>query len=121
MINQNFAQKVVIASLMLFPAVAFGAITDIIGAEEFVFTTLFRLGMLFWVMILAFFAWGIIKFIYNADDSAEREKGRKYIVWALIAIVVLVSLWALVGMLLDSFGIGTLGSPGFVDKNGNPI
>jgi hypothetical protein len=73
---------------------------------------------LFWAVAIAFFIFGIVKFIKNASDETEREKGRKFIVEGLIALVVLVSLWGLVQFVNGTFDIEGGGKPSFIDKNG---
>ena len=57
--------------------------------------------------VLAFF-WGLIKFIFQAGD--EREKGKNIMIWGIIALFVIVSIWGIVAFLSNLFGIGTGGS-----------
>lgn len=50
-------------------------------------------------LAILLFLWGIFK-LYFLDPSEEnRKEGRKLIVWGLIAIVVMVSVWGLVKIL----------------------
>lgn len=49
---------------------------------------------------------GVIKFISNADDSGKREEGRDFILYGLIGLFVIVSVWGLVGVLQGTFGLG---------------
>jgi len=57
-------------------------------------------------LAFAFFLWGVFKhfFIHGTDDK-EREKGRQFILWGVLGIVVLLSVWGLVRMLLSTLGI----------------
>lgn len=60
------------------------------------------------LMILAtlIFLWGIIQYITAAGDE-EKIKGAKwYIIWGLIALFVMVSVWGLVQVLTNTFDIG---------------
>jgi len=80
------------------------------------------LARLFWLLAIMLFFWGVVKFIANAEDSTEREKGKQLMIWGVVAFVVLVSLWALVGLVLtDTFGIDGGGTLNFVDKDGNTL
>jgi len=61
------------------------------------------------------FIWGIFKLVFSNRDSKEREQARGYIVWGIIALFVMVSVWGLVNLLISFFGFSVMGSmtPGF--------
>lgn len=114
-----FNKIFVIILVTLFPIVTVAQVTDIFGAQNLIFNILTSLSTLFWAMAVAFFVWGIVKFIKNADDTAEHEKGKQFMVWGIIAFLVLVSLWGIVRFLLvDTIGISPTGTPDYLDKNG---
>jgi len=50
------------------------------------------------------FIWGAVKFM-GADESAEKEEGRQFMLWGIIALVIMFSVWGLVNMLGITFGI----------------
>ena len=54
------------------------------------------------------FIWGIIQYFINPDNEEQRKKGKSYMVWGLIALFVMISMWGLVGVLNETFGIQTL-------------
>ncbi|TSC71201.1 MAG: hypothetical protein G01um101449_56 [Parcubacteria group bacterium Gr01-1014_49] len=61
------------------------------------------------VIAIAFITllWGIYKFfILNADDEAERAKGKQFILWGIIGLAAIVSVWGLVWMAIYIIGIG---------------
>jgi hypothetical protein len=54
------------------------------------------------------FVWGVVKFfIINSDEEAKREQGKQYMIWGIIALAVMLSVWGLVGILETTFGIKT--------------
>ena len=55
------------------------------------------------VFALLIFMWGIIRFIYNVNDSREREQGKQFILWGLVALFVLASLWGIMGIMCSAF------------------
>jgi len=59
-------------------------------------------------LALVWFLWGAAKFILNADDKFEREEGSKRMLWGIIALFVMVSVWGLVGILAQTFGVDTI-------------
>lgn len=54
--------------------------------------------------LLAFF-WGLVKFIFSAGDEGAKDAGKRIMIWGLIALFVMVSVWGLVGFIQDSLGI----------------
>jgi hypothetical protein len=54
---------------------------------------------------IAMFIWGAVKFfIINADEEAKREQGKQFMIWGIIALAVMMSVWGLVGILTATFG-----------------
>lgn len=54
------------------------------------------------------FVWGVIQYFINPENEKEREKGKKFILWGLIALLMIVSFWGIVAMLNNTFGIKTV-------------
>ena len=46
---------------------------------------------------------GIVQYIKNAADSKKREEGRNFMVYGVVSIFVIVSMWGLVGFLRNTF------------------
>ncbi len=57
-------------------------------------------------MAVVVFIFGVIKYIAGADDSTKRTEGRNFMVYGLVALFVMVSVWGLVGVLQGTFGLG---------------
>src|SRR3989344_482763 len=54
------------------------------------------------------FVWGAVKFfIIDADEEAKREQGKQFMLWGIIALAVMVSIWGLVNILGETFDIKT--------------
>ncbi len=54
------------------------------------------------------FVWGIVQFfILNADEEKKREQGKQFILWGIIALAVMLSVWGLVGILGSTFNVNT--------------
>ena len=69
-------------------------------------------------LTLVVFIWGIFKLIFAKENSKEREQARGYIVWGIIALAVMVSVWGLVNLLTSSLALhNTTVMPGFPDTN----
>ena len=49
------------------------------------------------------FAWGLMLFIFRGDGDKEKAKG--LIVWSITALFVMVSVWGIIAILQNTFGI----------------
>lgn len=71
-------------------------------------------------MALAAFIWGVIRMVIAAGDQNKREEGKKWLVWGILGMFVIVGLWGIVGFLSSTFGIGlggTANPPGVYIQN----
>ena len=57
-------------------------------------------------LALLVFFWGLVKFISKAGDQAAIEEGRKLMIWGVLALFVMVSVWGILHILQETlFGI----------------
>lgn len=52
---------------------------------------------------LVIFLWGIVKYIYQSANTKARGYGRDMMVWGLVALFVMVSVWGILGMAQTAF------------------
>lgn len=115
------ALHIFVTSLLLTPVIAAAQITTLFDVRTFGMTVINALQAFFIALAVVGFLWGVVKFIKNADNETEREKGKTFMIWGIIAFLVLVSLWAIVRLVVeDSLGLGPV-VPGFIDKSGNLV
>lgn len=62
---------------------------------------------LIFALAVAMFVWGVVQFVINSSEEAKKEKGRQFMIWGIIALTVMVSVWGLVAILGNTFGIDT--------------
>ncbi len=69
-------------------------------------------GILAALALLVFF-WGLVKYIAKADDEKAKEAGKNTMVWGVIGLFVMFSVFGIVKFLQDSFDInaGNNGAP----------
>lgn len=60
------------------------------------------------ILAMTAFIWGIIQYFLNPDNEEKRKSGKSYILWGLISLFVMVSMWGLVNILSSTFGIRVL-------------
>jgi hypothetical protein len=56
-------------------------------------------------LAVCWFIWNVIKYAI-ADEEEGKEKARSAMVWGIVAIAVIVSIWGLVAILQNIFGTG---------------
>jgi hypothetical protein len=62
------------------------------------------------IFALAFlaFIWGVIKYFFiHGGNEAKREEGRYFILWGIIGMAVLFSVWGFVKILLSTLGLSS--------------
>ena len=64
-------------------------------------------------LAVVFFLWGMAKFILKADDETERAKGKQIMIWGLLTLFVMVSVWGIINFLQLAFFGGASTTPGW--------
>lgn len=54
---------------------------------------------------LLYFIWGIFRFLANEDNEEERRKSKQSMLWGVIGMVIMVSVYGLISIILQTFGI----------------
>ena len=65
------------------------------------------LSLLAWVV----FIFGVVTFIRSAGDEKSKEEGKKFILWGIVALFVLVSIWGIINILSVTLGTGGVTAP----------
>ena len=66
---------------------------DIIGAAGGLINKLTVISIA--LAILVFF-WGIVKYIFQSDNEKEKGIGKSFMVWGVVALTVMVSVWGII-------------------------
>jgi len=64
----------------------------------------YAIGILIGVGIIAFFI-GLIKYLWS-NNGDDKSKGAKIMVWGILALFVMLSIFGLVRLLQNTFGVG---------------
>ena len=90
-------------SLFIIPGVLFAAPADV---TEFIQLLSGIVGSLVPIVValavLAFF-WGLANFILQAGNEQKRAEGKRLMVWGIIALFVIISIWGIVAVLTSTF------------------
>ncbi len=98
-------KKIIPLALVSMPFLAMAKnITDIVNDITGIIDVIIPLLITLAVLMLM---WGIVQFITAAGDEEKRKKGRELIIYGIIGLFVMVSIWGLVGILSGTFNLST--------------
>ncbi len=61
--------------------------------------------VLLFAIALVVFVWGGLVFIARAEDEAARSTGKSQMFWGIIGMVIMASVFAILRILVNTFGI----------------
>ncbi len=54
---------------------------------------------------LLIFVWGIVQFLGSEEGGEARNQGKKNLLWGLVGLLIMVSVYGLIQFILGTFGI----------------
>jgi len=106
-------KKIVIGTLLLAPTFVFAQEFDNVRRLiESVRDIIDILIPLVAALALLYFFWGLAKFILNAGNEDAQKEGKNIMIWGIVALFVIVSVWGLVRFVGSAIGI----NPNSVDQ-----
>ncbi len=61
-------------------------------------------------LALLFFFYGLARYIFNANDTEKKEEGKNIMIWGVLALFVMMSVWGIVSTLQNFLGVSGGGS-----------
>lgn len=58
---------------------------------------------------IVYFVWGVVQYVIASDEEAKKS-GKDRIIYGIIGLVVITSMWGLVAIVVDTFGIDPQGA-----------
>src|SRR3989344_2717612 len=100
---KRLSNSILISAFALLPV--FAAAQNTIGDTITKFQTwAFLIINFLLVLATLVFLWGIIKYVSAGGDATKIKEARSYILWGLIGLAIMGSVWALVRFLQKSVG-----------------
>jgi len=56
-------------------------------------------------LAVLYFFWGLAQYVLAQGSEDKREEGRNIMIWGIIALFVMVSVWGLIRLLQDTFNV----------------
>ncbi len=102
-------KKILPLGLLLLPFLASAKqISDVINDLKGIINAIIPLLISIAVLTLI---WGIVKFVTSAGDEEKRKEGKDLMIYGIIGLFIMVSIWGLVGVLVSTFGLGEGSAP----------
>jgi len=92
---------------LVFAAGASGTLTSVLGTVQTILNALIPILI---TLAVVYFFWGLAQYILQAGSSDAKDEGRQKMIWGIIALFVMVSIWGILGLLANTFDIKAGGS-----------
>lgn len=105
--SSNMKRFIIGISALVLPAVAFAAeplnnVSNLIGS---IGTIINKTLPILVALALLFFFYGLVRFILSGGDESAKVSAKHTMLWGIVALFVMVSVWGLVSFLGDALGI----------------
>lgn len=105
--NKIYSSALIVTTLL--PTIVFAQTSGAYGSIDTFLNALKRwiptvTGIIFGLAIIGFL-WGLMKFIFAAGSEDARESGKNIMVWGLVAIFVMASVWGIVRLAQQTLGV----------------
>lgn len=101
---------ILFSAAALLPAVTYAAsITSVIAIVRGILDSIIPIII---TLAVIYFFWGLAQYIIKSDNEDARTEARNIMIYGIIILFVMLSVWGLVGILGSTFGVGQGGSGG---------
>ncbi|OGZ55717.1 MAG: hypothetical protein A3J04_04180 [Candidatus Ryanbacteria bacterium RIFCSPLOWO2_02_FULL_47_14] len=101
-------KTLIVASSLLAPALLFAQVVvdnfkDLLHSIGVVINWVIPVVVALAVLVVI---WGAFQFVVSAGDPEKRKEGKDKIIWGIVGVVVILSIWGLIGFLASTFDLG---------------
>lgn len=54
-------------------------------------------------LALVYFFWGLAQYILNSANEEKKKEGRNIMIWGVLALFIMVSVWGIINVMRDTF------------------
>lgn len=98
---------ILIFSLLILPSVSFAALGGLRGLLVSSVDLMNLTIRILFGLAVAYFFWGMIQFIAKSGEERARTEGRKKMLWGIIALFVMASIYGILALVGSTLGINT--------------
>lgn len=103
--------KKILTILILTPSLVFGLPTELSGFIKVAFDLIDLIIPILSGVIFIIFFYGIAIFILSQGDIVKSKIGKSYMIWSVVGIFLLVSLWGIIQIASNELGFGKITKP----------
>ncbi len=100
-------KKFIYPSLLIIPSLTFaqslGNLTQLVSSLKTLVNNI--LPLLLAVAVMYFF-WGLVTFIRSAGDPKKVDEGKSIMIWGILALFIMISLWGILNWLATTTSLG---------------
>ena len=60
---------------------------------------------LLFALALVYFLYGMVEFMFNQTNEEKKTSGKSHMLWGIIGLTIMMGVWAILGIILNTFGI----------------
>ncbi len=106
--------------ILIIPSVSFAALEGVVDLVKGFGTLLASVIPVLVGLAVIYFFWGVGQFIlHDAGNDKAREDGKKKILWGIIALFVMISLWGITAWIGQVVGIDNVGQNNSLNNSGS--
>ena len=98
-------KKALLPISYLLPVLAFAQDSSVGGVVDLIRDLINAATPIVVALALLYFFWGLANYILASGNEVDKEKGRNMMIWGVVALFVMVSVWGVVGLLGDTLGV----------------
>jgi hypothetical protein len=99
-------KKAILGSLYFIPVLAFAqSLTGLVTLVTEMQNVLNNLYPFLFGLAIIYFFWGVAKYILAAGDPKAAAEGRSIMIWGIVALAVMASIYGLIFFLQNAFGV----------------
>lgn len=104
--RSSVLSSLILIALILFPVFVYAQVGNLQGLIVTVTKLVRMLIPIVAGLALLVFFYGVAVFVLKSGSDSAREEGRKLMLWGIIGLFVMMSVWGLVHFIGGAFGIG---------------
>jgi len=109
--SQKLFAGIALAAVLLLPIISFAATTDFKSLVNKIIENINYLMALVVGLAVFVFIWGIFRYFVAGANEKKVEEARNVLIYGLLGIFIMLSVWGLVNILINTFGFATTTQP----------
>lgn len=61
--------------------------------------------ILLFALAVAYFTYGVLKFVLNAENEEKRTEGKNAMLWGIVGLVIMIGVWTILNLVLNTLNI----------------